>query len=126
MLQTQKQEPITGREFNPAVTLGSNDPALGRLLPLFPTAKPAHIPIRVGLPTRAKGAVEKTTIMFRGHDTVIFLVDYPLYGGEAVQLRQSFGPREASARVVALMPNGKGAAVAVRFLEEIPRWIFKG
>jgi hypothetical protein len=126
VLQTQKQEPIIGSDFNPPIAVGSNDPALGRLLPLFPTAKPAHIPVRIGLPSRAKGAVEKTIIMFRGHDTVIFLIDYPLYGGEAVQLRQSFGPREASAKVVALMPNGKGAAVAVRFLEKIPRWIFKG
>lgn len=116
---------MTSRDFNPAATIGSNDPALGRLLPLFPSAKPAHIPIRVGLPTRAKGAVQKSTIMFRGHDTVIFLVDYPLYGGEAVQLRQSAGPREASATVVALMPNGRGAAVAVRFFDEIPKWIFK-
>jgi len=125
VVQTQKQEPITYNNFNPPAAIGSSDPALGRLLPLFPSAKPAHIPVRVGLPSRAKGAVEKTTIMFRGHDTVIFLVDYPLYGGEAVQLRQSFGPREASATVVALMPNGKGAAVAVRFFEEIPKWIFK-
>ena|SRR5690348_10441366 len=114
-----------GLDFNSAGTLGSSDPALSRLLPLFPTARPAHIPVRVGLPSRAKGAVEKTIIMFRGHDTVMFLVDYPLYGGEAVQLRQSFGPREAPAKVVALMPNGKGAAVAVRFFEEIPKWIFK-
>lgn len=125
MLQMEKQESITGREYNPTVSIGSNDPAMGRLLPLFPSAKPANIPVRVGLPVRAKGAVEKTTIMFRGHDTVIFLVDYPLYGGEAVQLRQSTGPREASATVVALMPNGRGAAVAVRFLEEIPRWLFR-
>lgn len=125
MLQMEKQETITSRDFNPTATIGSSDPALGRLLPLFPSAKPAHIPVRVGLPTRARGAVEKTTIMFRGHDTVIFLIDSPLYGGEAVQLRQSAGPREASATVVALMPNGRGAAVAVRFLEEIPKWIFK-
>jgi hypothetical protein len=126
LLQTVKQESLTSRDFNPAGTIGSSDPALGRLLPLFPSAKPANIPVRVGLPERARGAIEKTTIMFRGHDTVIFLMDYPLYGGDAVQLRQSAGPREASAKVVALMHNGRGAAVAVRFFDEIPKWIFKG
>ncbi|HLY62598.1 MAG TPA: hypothetical protein VKV95_17790 [Terriglobia bacterium] len=125
MLQLEKQISTTNRDFIPPAAIGSNDPALGRLLPLFPSAKPANIPIRLGLPTRAKGAAEKTTIMFRGHDTVIFMVNYPLYGGEEVQLRQSAGPREASAKVVALMPNERGAAVAVRFFEEIPKWIFK-
>jgi hypothetical protein len=125
VLQAEKVQSMTSGNFIPQAAIGSNDPAMGRLLPLFPSARPANIPVRVGLPTRAKGAVEKTTIMFRGHDTVIFSVDYPLYGGEAVQLRQSAGPREASAKVVALMPNERGAAVAVRFLDEIPKWIFK-
>lgn len=126
MLQMEKQESMASGSFNPASSIGSSDPAMGRLLPLFPSAKPAHIPVRVGLPSRAKGAIEKTTIMYRGHDTVIFLVNHPLYGGEAVQLRQFAGTRETSATVVALMPNGRGAAVAVRFFEEMPKWILKG
>jgi hypothetical protein len=125
VLTMEKQESVTNGNFNPAAAIGCSDPAMGRLLPLFPSAKPAHIPVRVGLPSRAKGAVEKTTIMYRGHDTVIFLVNNPLYGGEAVQLRQFAGTRETSATVVALMPNGRGAAVAVRFFEDIPKWIFK-
>ena len=125
MLQAGKQESGTSYEFNPISAFGSNDPALGRLLPLFPSAKPAHIPVRVGLPGRAKGAVEKTTIMYRGHDTAIFLLDYPLHGGDAVQMRSAAGPRESAAQVVALMPNGQSTAVAVRFLEEVPKWLLK-
>lgn len=125
MLQTGEQESGTKFEYNPVSAFGSNDPALGRLLPLFPSAKPAHIPVRVGLPGRAKGAVEKTTIMFRSHDTAIFLLDYPLHGSDAVQLRSTAGPRESAAQVVALMPNGQGTAVAVRFLEDVPKWLLK-
>jgi hypothetical protein len=125
LLQIAKQESFVIGEYNPVSAFGSNDPALGRLLPLFPSAKPANIPVRVGLPGRAKGAVEKTTIMFRGHDTAIFLLDYPLHGGDAVQVRLTSGPRESAAQVVALMPNGQGSAVAVRFLEEVPKWLLK-
>ena len=125
MLQTGKQESGTSYEFNPASAFGQNDPALGRFLLLFPSAKPAHIPVRVGLPGRAKGAVEKTTIMYTGRDTAIFLLDYPLHGGDAVQLRSTAGPRESAAQVVAWMPNGQGTAVAVRFLEEVPKWLLK-
>ena len=125
VLQMGKQESVTSYEFNPVSAFGSNDPALGRLLLLFPSARQAHIPVRVGLPGRSKGAVEKTTIMFRSHDTAIFLLDYPLHGGDAVQLRSVAGPRESAAQVVALMPNGQGSAVAVRFLEEVPKWLLK-
>jgi hypothetical protein len=125
LLQTGNQESVTSYEFKPISAFGSNDPALGRLLPLFPSAKPAHIPVRVGLPGRAKGAVERTTIMFRSHDTAIFLLDFQLHGGDAVQLRSTLGPRESAAQVVALMPNGQGSAVAVRFLEEVPKWLLK-
>ncbi len=125
MLQIAKQDSVTSGEYNQVCGFGSNDPALGRFLLLFPSAKPAHIPVRVGLPGRAKGAVEKTTIMYRGHDTAIFLLDYQLHGGDAVQLRSTLAPRESAAQVVALMPNGQGSAVAVRFLEEVPRWLLK-
>jgi hypothetical protein len=124
-MQMEKQEFAASHDYNLSGLLGSSDPALGRLLPLFPSAKPANIPVRVGLPERAKGASEKTTIMFRGHDTAIFSLNFPIYGGEALQLRTSSGPRETQAIVVALMPNGQGFAVAVRFLEEVPKWFLK-
>ena len=111
--------------YEPAIMPELSDPAIGRLLSLFPGATPLHIPVRVGLPVRAKGAVEKTSIMFGANDTAIFLVDYTLYGGEFVQVRLAAGKGEASAVVVALIPKGKGLAVAVRFDRGVPEWFAK-
>ena len=108
--------------YEPGIAPELSDPAFGRLLSLFPDAAPVHIPVRVALPVRAKGASEKTTIMFGAYDTAIFLVNFPLCGGEAVQVKPAVGPGEASAVVVALMPKGRGLAVAVRFHEGIPKW----
>ena len=125
MLQIIKQESVGNYNYNPTDLFGSGEPAFNRLLPLFPSAKPAKIPVRVGLPGRANGAFEKTTIMFRGHDTAIFSLNFPIFGGEALQLRAPSAPRETQAIVVALMPKGRGLAVAVRFLEEVPRWLLK-
>ena len=125
MLQTVKPGTVGNYNYNPPDLPGSGEPALNRLLPLFPSAKPANIPVRVGLPGRAKGACEKTTIMFRGHDTAIFSLTFPIYGGEALQLRAPSTARDTQAIVVALMPNGQGLAVAVRFVDELPKWFLK-
>jgi hypothetical protein len=125
VLQTEKQESGAGYEFNSASAFGPNDPAFSRFLLLFPGAKPAHIPVRVGLPGRAKGAVKRTTVMYAGRDTAIFVLDYPVHGGDAVQLRSTAATRESAAQVVAWMPNGLGTTVAVRFLEEVPKWLIK-
>lgn len=102
-----------------------SDQVFDRLLSIFPKAWPVRIPIRVGLPVRAKGAIEQTTIVFGSDDTAMFLTDFPLYGGEAVRVKPSSGRGEASAVVVALMPKGRGSAVAVRFHEGVPKWFAK-
>jgi hypothetical protein len=125
LLETEKLEAVANHEFDSRSPLESNDAALGRFLALFPGAKPAHIPIRVGLTSKTDGASERTTIEYRGSDTAIFSLTFPLYGVDAVRLRPPGGQRDASAAVVALMPNGRGFAVAVRFLEEVPRWLSK-
>ncbi len=111
--------------YEPAIMPELSDPAIGRLLSLFPGATPLHIPVRVGLPVRAKGAVERTSIMFGANDTAILLVDYPLYGGELVQVRPAAGKGEASAVVIALMSKGHGLSVAVRFNQGVPKWFAK-
>jgi hypothetical protein len=125
LLQAKKIEPVMSFIYDQPNSPGSNHPALIRLLPLFPSAKPVNIPVRVDLPGKAKGASEKTTIVFRSHDTAIFFVNYPLNGGDTVQLRASTGPRENPVVVIALMPNGPGWVVAVRFLDEVPKWFQK-
>ena len=125
MLLTEKQEVVTSRENDLGSLLGSNDPALSRLLLLFPSAKPVTIPILVGLPGRAKGRIENTTVMFRASETAIFSLNFPVCGGEALLLRSPGEAGAASAVVVALIPYGRGLAVAVRFHEGTPRWFLK-
>jgi len=125
LFQAKKLEPVMSFITDQPNSLGSNHPALIRLLPLFPSAKPVNIPVRVDLPGRANGATEKTTILFRCNDTAIFFVNCPINGGDTVQLRASTGPRENPVVIIALMPNGTGWVVAVRFLDEVPKWFLK-
>lgn len=98
------------------------DPSISRLLSLFPNAAPANITVRVGLPLRTKGASERSTITFANNDTAILQVDFPLCCGEFVRVAHAAGPGEAPAVVVALIPRGRGLAVAVRFTQGVPRW----
>lgn len=123
MLQVEGQQHSAVNYFESAISPEMLDPCLGRLLSLFPNVASLHIPVRVALPARAKSASEKCMIQFGGKDTIIFSVNYPLSCGEAVRVKPSAGPGEASAVVVAMMPRGRGATVAVRFIEGSPRWI---
>jgi hypothetical protein len=122
VVQVERQGLSMSNYFEPVMAPELTDPAISRLLSLFPNAAPLHIPVRVGLPIRAKGATEKTAIMFGVNDTAIFLIDFPLCGGEAVLVRPATGSAEAPAVVVASIPKGRGLAVAVRFYDGIPRW----
>jgi hypothetical protein len=122
VLQMERQGFSMNNIYETGFIPEQTDPAYNRLLSLFPNASPVNIPVRVGLPIKAKGASEKTTIMFGFNDTAIFLVNYPLCGGDAVRLKPATGQGEVPAVVVALMPKGRGLAVAVRFNEGVPRW----
>ena len=123
MLQLDQDESSVGKFGDTSFIPELGDPAINRLLSLYPNAAPAKIPVRVGLPTRAKGAIEKTTIMFRVKDTVIFMVSSLVCGGEPVQLKPAAGYGQADGVVVASMPKGRGLAVAVRFQDGVPKWL---
>lgn len=116
------KEPIMSSPYSTESQSDSGKPAINSLLSLFPRAKPARIRVQVGLPARAKGASENSIIMFRAHDTAIFYMNFPIHGGEAVVLRTSSSHDAMPAVVIALMHDGPGLAVAVRFMEGIPRW----
>ena len=116
-MTTQYDEPKLLQE------LGNS--ALNRLLLLFPNAAPVNIPVSVRLPARARGASEKSTIVFGARNTVIFTANYPLNCGEEVHVRPAAGLAEASAVIVAIMPNARGAVVAARFRKEAPNWFHK-
>jgi hypothetical protein len=122
VLQLEQKVFSTHSYFSAGRPPEMNDQAFDRLLSLYPKAAPVRIPVRVGLPVRAKGAIEQTTIMFGADDTAMFLVNFPLCGGESVRVKPSLGRGEVSAVVVALMPKGRGSAVAVRFHEGVPKW----
>ena len=121
----EKPATVGSDELNQPNAVASIDAAIVRLLTLFPAARPVLIPIHVGLPERSNGAGEEAVIVYRGSDTAIFLLDYPLLGSDMVKMRSTGGSRFVLARVVALMPAGRGSAVAVRFIEEVPKWLFK-
>jgi hypothetical protein len=104
------------------VLLEISDPAIARLVSLFPNVSHLDIPIHVMLPLRAKGAIETTNILFGANDTAIFLTQFPLWGGEAVRVKPAAGVGEAPAVVVAVVPQRRGFAVAVRFHDAIPSW----
>jgi hypothetical protein len=125
VLQVERQQSLVSNHFEPAISPESNDTSLGRLLTLFPNTIPLHLPVRVALPDRAKGASETSTILFGVKDTAVLTVDFLLCCGEVVRVRHSEAVGEASAVVVAVIPKGRGTAAALRFLHGAPRWFRK-
>ncbi len=123
MIQVEGQQYPAVNYFESAIGPEVLDPCLSRLISLFPNVASLHVPVRVALPGRAKGASEKSMIQFGGNDTAILSVNSPLNCGEALRVKPSVGSGECSAVVVAMMPKGRGSTVAVRFLEGAPRWI---
>lgn len=94
-----------------------------RLVSLFPNAKPAYIPIRVKPPFGTDDIYEKTSALFVAHDAVIFRSNGLHRNGEALLLRHFASPDEHPATVVAVLYDEGRMAVAVRFLDGLPKWL---
>jgi hypothetical protein len=122
VLEMERPEFFMNNYFEPSLVPEMGDSGLSRLLTLFPKAETVNIHVRVGLPLRAKGAVEESTINMGFDDTAIFTVKYPLYCGEALRMKPSRGTGEFAAIVVAMVPRGEKTAVAVKFLRGVPKW----
>ena len=122
-MQAEVQQYPAVKFFESSIGAEALDPCLSRLLSLFPHVASLHVPVRVALPGRAKGASEKSMIQFGDNHTAILSVNYPLSCGEAVRVKPSAGSGESSAVVVAMIPKGQGTTVAVRFLDGAPKWI---
>jgi hypothetical protein len=121
LLELKSPELTTNLNPNAASTPESGDPPLSRLLNLFPAARRMHLAITVDLPLRLKGVSEKTTILFGTPDTAIFLLKFPVTGGTTLALRPNAEPLSSKAVVFALMPYGRGLAIAALF-QETPKW----
>ena len=119
----------SGLSTNNVGTLGNlpapGDVALLRLLRLFPHATGMDVAVQVALPNRPKGQREKTRVCFGTGDTALFRLHNPLPCESTVYLRSNGGAHEIPAKVVAMMSDEGGVAVAVRFLEGPPDWLPK-
>ena len=125
MLQVEGRQVTMSKFPESAISPEMGEPSVGRLLSLFPNVASLHVPVRVALPSRARGICEKSTIQFGVSDTAIFNVNFPLNCGEAVRVKPCVGSGEAHAVVVAMLPKGRATTVAVRFLEGAPKWIHR-
>ncbi len=99
----------------------SNDPPLSRLLNLFPAARPMNIAV-VAETKGAKPQSEKTNIVAGSADIAVFQVKFPITGTRNLQVRPVLEKDANEGTIVALMPYGRGLAVAVRF-SEAPKWL---
>ena len=106
----------------PIAPADAGSAALLSLLRLFPRAAQMNLSIEVGLPGTPKGHMVKSRILFGASDTALFAVAKPLKCGEKLLLKSAAGTEEFKATVVAVMPDDKGAAVAVRFCDGNPAW----
>jgi hypothetical protein len=94
-----------------------------RLVSLFPNAKPAYIPLRVKPAFGSDDVYEKTSALFVAPDAVIFRSDTPHRNGEALLLRHVASSDEYPATVVAVIYDETRMAVAVHFLDGLPKWL---
>jgi hypothetical protein len=94
-----------------------------RLVSLFPNAKPVYIPLRVRPPFGTDAVCEKTSALFLAQDAVIFLSNRPHHNGETLLLRHFASSDENQATVVAVLYDDTRMAVAVRFVDGLPKWI---
>ncbi len=93
------------------------------LVSLFPNAKPVYIPLRVRPPFGTDGICEKTSALYLARDAVIFLSDRAHRNGETLLLRHFASADENPATVVAVLYEETRMAVAVRFVDGLPKWV---
>jgi hypothetical protein len=118
----EKSESLAMRPPDPAALPPRKQGDIRGLVSLFPTAKPAYLPLRVR-PFGPDAHFEKTSAIFVAKDAVIFWSNRPHHIGESVLLRHFASPTENPATVVAVLYDEKRMAVAVRFVDGLPKWV---
>lgn len=99
--------------------------AVRKLARFFPDASPVRIPVRVSREGAGSAEAEATVIEFGTAREALFACQLPLEFAEKVRLRSCDGSFQAEAWVVALQCHGGEAAVAARFIGELPQWVIK-
>lgn len=70
-------------------------------------------------------ASENTVIEYGTSSEVLFASSLPLEFADMLRVQNADGTLNAQACVVAVQYNGRRAAVAARFTEQVPNWIVK-
>lgn len=97
--------------------------AVGRLARFFPEAAPVRIPVT----DKAGGHTESeaTVVEFGTPREALFACRLPLEFADKIRLQDGDGLLQTEAWVVAVQYRDGQAAVAARFVEEIPHWVVK-
>jgi hypothetical protein len=93
-----------------------------RLVSLFHDAKQVYIPLRVR-PSTPDATWEKTSALFLAQDAVIFWSKRSHRNGETLLLRHFASPEENSATVIGVFYEEARMALAVRFVDGLPKWL---
>ena len=103
----------------------SEQSAVGRLARFFPEASPVRIPVTVSRNAGGQVESEETVIEFGTPREALFACQLPLEFADKIHLQNADGTLAVEARVVALQYHGRQAAVAARFVRDLPHWVVK-
>jgi hypothetical protein len=99
---------------------------VSKLARFFPNATPVRIPVRLTRVNLGAGAYSESTIIeFGTNKEVLFLSGLPLEFADKLRIANPDGSLDTDVSVVAVQYDGGKAAVAARFLKDVPNWIVK-
>lgn len=99
--------------------------AVGRLARFFPEATPLRIPVIIRRTGTGHLETETTVIEFGTAREALFASGLALEFADKVSLQNADRSFETEAFVVALQYHNGQAAVAARFVREMPHWVVK-
>lgn len=107
-------------------SVAAEESCVARLAEFFPQAIAVRIPVRVSR-VGGKSAVpaENTVIEFGTPQEVLFACGVSLDFEDRVHLENPDGSLAIEAEIVAMQLHQGKAAVAARFLKNVPNWIIK-
>ena len=99
--------------------------AVGRLARFFPEAAPVRIPVTISRKAGGHTESEATVVEFGTPREALFACRLALEFADKIRLQDGDGLLQTEAWVVAVQYRDGQAAVAARFVEEIPHWVVK-
>jgi|SRR5579864_2467709 len=96
-----------------------------RLARFFPDASPVRIPVTVSRNATRQVEAEATVIEFGTAREALFACQLPVEFADKIRLQSLDGSLQVDAWVVAVQYHRGEAAVAARFVQELPHWVVK-